>query len=177
MITVCFFFSDTWICWAGNVTTVRGKDFRNISQVLLCTFLIYCFICILFYYYYYFCFCNTFLQEEACKEDDGDDKRRGQTFLNRLCRTTSRFALVPRSSYVFSPRSARGWGALSLKIPPFVSVSRIICTSFEFGWTLPLIYVQQLFTLKPYSLLWKHCMCFRTLCCQCQWSTAQRKRT
>lgn len=68
-----------------------------------------------------------------------------------------------------------GGGALP-KFNRLYLVSKVICTSFEFGWTLPLIYVQ-LFTLKPYSLLWKHCMCFRTLCCQCQWSTAQRKRT
>lgn len=64
---------------------LKRKDFRNISQVLLCTFLIYCFICILKFICF---FCNTFLQEEACKEE-----RRGQMFMNRLCRTTSRFAL------------------------------------------------------------------------------------
>lgn len=73
--------------------------------------------------------------------------------MNRLCRTTSWFALFPPDpppSFLL----VWGWGR-SPKIQPFVSVSKVICTSFKFGWTLPLIYIQ-LFTLKPYSLLWKH---------------------
>lgn len=88
----------------------KRKDFRNISQVLLCTFLIYSFICNLL---------NTFvyLQEEAFGEIE---ERRGQTFMNRLCRTTLPFALalpifLPFFSLSLSlfrdiPRLAGGWG-------------------------------------------------------------------
>lgn len=108
------------------------------------------------------------MQEEAFGEIE---ERRGQTFMNRLCRTTLPFALALPIFLPFflSLRIFLVW----LGVGEFVSVSNLHELQV---WTLPLIYVQ-LFTLKPYSVLWKHCMCFRTLRCQCQWSTAQRKRT
>ncbi len=81
-----FFFWDTWICWAGNVTTLRGKT----SETFLRCSCVHFWFTVLFVSSSLFVFfCNTFLQEEACKEE-----RRGQMFMNRLCRTTSRFALI-----------------------------------------------------------------------------------
>ncbi len=79
MIIVCFSFGI--LEFVGlECDDLKRKDFRNISQVLLCTFLIYCFICILKFICF---FCNTFLQEEACKEE-GEDNVYEQTMQNHF---------------------------------------------------------------------------------------------